>query len=202
MTEIIRARNDKNRKLNILKNKKLVTILNHKMFKGYRDITASKWFSNHKPKYISQMLGKIKYLTLLMICINYKKNVLYPLKNPCFNNVLLIKNIIHNRKKNCKTRIKIKIIELKLHSLSSSEKNFSTIDSRNNKKKFFDKKNNFYLTSMSIYQTDNFYHDLDPSRVYKQIFENDKVIYNDIPILSLDKIQKNNNKTKIKKIKK
>ena len=52
---------------------------------------------------------------------------------------------------------------------------------------------------MSIYQTDNFYHDLDPSRVYKQIFENDKVIYNDIPILSLDKIQKNNNKTKLKK---
>ena len=38
-----------------LKNKKLVTILNHKMFKGYRDIKASKWFVNKKPKYISSL---------------------------------------------------------------------------------------------------------------------------------------------------
>ena len=40
-----------------------------------------------------------------------------------------------------------------------------------------------------------------PNTVYKQIFENDKVIYNDIPILSLDKV-KSLNKIRLKKNKK
>ena len=202
MTEIIKARNERNRILNRLKNKKLVTILNHKMFKGYRDIKASKWFFNQKPKYISQLAWEDKIFDPFddLYNLNYKMNVLYPLKNPSFNNIMFIKNYPPKEKKIAKQELKNNNrAKTTINSFSSSDKNLSTIDSRNNKKKFYDKKNNFYLTSMSIYQTDNFYHDINPSKVYKQIFENDKVIYNDIPILSLDKIQKYNNKTKLKK---
>ena len=61
--------------------------------------------------------------------------------------------------------------------------------------------NNFYLTSMSVYHTDNFYHKYNPEKVYKEIFDVDNVYYNDIPLLSLDKINKYNNPKKKKKSK-
>jgi hypothetical protein len=59
--------------------------------------------------------------------------------------------------------------------------------------------NNFYLTSMSVYHTDNFYHKYNPEKVYKEIFDVDNVYYNDIPILSLEKINKYNLPQKKKK---
>jgi hypothetical protein len=61
--------------------------------------------------------------------------------------------------------------------------------------------NNFYLTSMSIYHTDNFYHQYNPEKVIKEIFDKDNVYYNDIPILSLEKINKYNNPKRKKKYK-
>ena len=73
-------------------------------------------------------------------------------------------------------------------SFSSSNKNLTSDGSQSrdkSKKNLGNKKNNFYLTSMSIYQTNNYYHEYNPKKVYKEIFENDKVIYNDIPILSV-----------------
>ena len=201
----MKARDERNRKLDKLKNKKLVTILNHKMFKGYRDIKASKWFFNQKPKYISQLAWEDKIFDPFddLYNLNYKMNVLYPLKNPNFNNILRIKNYPPKEKKVLSQESRNNNRpKTTINSFSSSDKYISTIDSKNNnKKKFFNKKNNFYLTSMSIYQTDNFYNESNPDDVYRQIFENDKVIYNDIPILSLDKLQKYNNKIKLKKTK-
>ena len=202
MNDLEKAKNERNRKLDILKNKKLVKILNHKMFKGYRDIKASKWFSNQKPKYISQLVWEDKIFDPFdeLYNLNYKMNVLYPLKNPNFNNLLFIKNYPPTEKKvvlqNNKDKKKPKN---SFNSYSSSNKNLTTTDSFTKNKKYLrNKKNNFYLTSMSIYQTDNFYHEPIPLKVYKKIFENDKVIYNDIPLLSLDKV-KYFNRQKLKK---
>ena len=197
------ARNERNRKLDILKNKKLVTILNHKMFKGYRDIKASKWFFNQKPKFISQLTWENKIFDPFddLYNLNYKMNVLYPLKNPPLNNILFIKNYPPKEKRiiTQETKITTNRPKTSFNSFSSSHKNLTTIDSQNkNKNKLLNRKNNFYLTSALIYQTDNFYHDSNPQKVYKQIFENDKIVYNDIPILSLDKV-KDVNKIKLKK---
>ena len=97
----MKARNERNRKLDILKNKKLVKILNHKMFKGYRDIKASKWFFNQKPKFISQLAWENKIFDPFdeLYNLNYKMNVLYPLKNPTFDNILFIQNYPPKEKK-------------------------------------------------------------------------------------------------------
>ena len=61
--------------------------------------------------------------------------------------------------------------------------------------------NNFYLTSMSVYHTDNFYHKYNPEKVIKEIFDKENIYYNDIPLLSLEKINKYNNPKRKKKYK-
>ena len=207
MSEMQMARNERNRKIDILKNKKLVKILNHKMFKGYRDIKASKWFSNQKPKFISQINWEDKIFDPFddLYNLNYKMNVLYPLKNPPIDNLLFIKNyppkektvMTHNTKNISRPKTTIT-------SFTSSNKNLTTIGSQYKSKsnKNLNKKNNFYLTSMSIYQTNNFYYEPNPQKIYKEIFENDKVIYNDIPILSLDKVRNYNTTINLSKKKK
>ena len=201
----MKAKNERNRKLNIIKNKKLVKILNHKMFKGYRDIKASKWFFNQKPKFISQLTWENKIFDPFddLYNLNYKMNVLYPLKNPTFDNLLDIKNYPSKEKRiiTQETKISTNRPKTSFNSFSSSRKNLTTIDSQKGNK-IINKRNNFYLTSASIYQTDNFYHEPNPQKVYKQIFEKDNIIYNDIPILSLDKIKSSNNSIKTKKKKK
>ncbi len=191
-----------------IKNKKLVKILNHKMFKGYRDIKASKWFFNQKPKYISQLAWEDKIFDPFddLYNLNYKMNVLYPLKTPNFNNMLLIENYPNKEKKIIrKASRNNNRPKTSFDSYTTSNNIMTTVGSKSRSKIGNTKptKNNFYLTSMSIYHTDNFYHEYNPNRVYKQIFENDKVIYNDIPILSLDKLKyynkpkyKNKNKNK------
>jgi hypothetical protein len=205
MNEKEKSKYEINRKLDIIKNKKLVTILNHKMFKGYRDIKASKWFFNQKPKYISALTWENKIFDPFdeLYNLNYKTNVLYPLKTPNFDNILFIKNYPSNlystesRATTIKNDQKRNRPKTSFNSFSTNYKN-RTIESKNDKKKdnLYDQKNNFYLTSMSVYQTDNFYREPNPEKVYKEVFKNEKVIYNDIPIISLDKV------TGINKIKK
>ena len=203
------------RKLDIIKNKRLVKILNHKMFKGYRDIKASKWFFNQKPKYISSLEWEDKIFDPFddLYNLNYKMNVLKKLKTPNFDNILLIKNYPSNLIKNEKGSLTHELKNINrpktsFNSFSSSNKNLDTIGSKNRDKKkenTFDKNKNFYLTSLSIYHTDNFYHELHPEKVYNGVFKNENIIYNDIPILSLDKINnysnKKNDKLKINKSK-
>ena len=194
------------RSLDIIKNKKLVKILNHKMFKGYRDIKASKWFFNHKPKYISPSAWEDKIFDPFddLYNLNYKMNVLKPLKTPNFDNILSIKHYPINLYDNEKATLTYEVNDIKrpktsFNSFSSSSKNVTTFGIRNKKKikkkeKTYDKKNNFYLTSMGVHYTDNYHHEYNPEKVIKEIFRNDKVIYNDIPILSLDKVDNINKK--------
>jgi hypothetical protein len=175
------------------------------MFKGYRDIKASKWFFNQKPKYTSALTWENKIFDPFdeLYNLNYKTNVLYPLKTPNFDNILFIKNYPSNlystesRATTIKNDQKRNRPKTSFNSFSTNYKN-RTIESKNDKKKdnLYDQKNNFYLTSMSVYQTDNFYREPNPEKVYKEVFKNEKVIYNDIPIISLDKV------TGINKIKK
>jgi hypothetical protein len=194
MNDFQKIKREKIRKLDKLKNKKLVTILNHKMFKGYRDIKASKWFSNQKPKYVSDLEWEYKNFDPFddLYNLNYKMNVLYPLKTPNFNNLLLIENFPSKERKIIrKTSRNDNRPKTSFNSFTSSNNIITTAGSKS-KSKIKNKKNmknGFYLTAMSVYQTDNFYHEYNPKRTYKQIFENDKVIYNDIPILSLDKVK-------------
>lgn len=201
MNDLEKARNERNRKLDIVKNKILVKILNHKMFKGYRDIKASKWFFNQKPKYISQLAWEDKIFDPFddLYNLNYKMNVL-PKKNPTFKNLLFIKNYPPKEKRVVSQKDKDKNRpKTSFHSNYSSNKNLSAVENLTKNKKYLrSKKNNFYLTSMSVYETDNFYHERIPFQVYQKIFENDKVIYNDIPLLSLDKV-KNFKQQKLKK---
>ena len=167
-----------------LKNKKLVTILNHKMFKGYRDIKASKWFVNKKPKYISSLTWENKIFDPFddLYNLDYKSNVLYPLQNPLFKNFLQIKNypptelkrpITSYKNSECRNYIKRKTTGN--NTITSSK----TIND-----------NNIYITSSSIYKTNNFYKiNEPPMKIYNQIFENleEGELYNNIPILAIEK---------------
>jgi hypothetical protein len=54
---------------------------------------------------------------------------------------------------------------------------------------------------MSVYHTDNFYHKYNPEKVIKEIFDKENIYYNDIPLLSLEKINKYNNPKRKKKYK-
>jgi hypothetical protein len=89
-----------------------------------------------------------------------------------------------------------------INTFSSSNQNLTTMHSLGKKSKIqTNSNNNFYITSMSVYHTDNFYHEYRPEKVYKEIFDKDNVYYNDIPILSLEKINKYNNPNRKKKYK-
>ena len=103
------------RSLDIIKNKKLVKILNHKMFKGYRDIKASKWFFNHKPKYISPSAWEDKIFDPFddLYNLNYKMNVLKPLKTPNFDNILSIKHYPINLYDNEKATLTYEVNDIK-----------------------------------------------------------------------------------------
>lgn len=195
-----------------LKNKKLVKILNHKMFKGYRDIKASKKFYKQNLNFHKNTLGCMEWEKKTydyyddLYNLNYKLNVLAKLKNPTFNNMIYIKHYPFNRNNDQKTIFnndsKIKITKSSLNTFSNSNPNLTTMNSLGKKSKIqTDSNNNFYLTSMSVYHTDNFYHEYRPEKIYKEIFDKDNVYYNDIPILSLEKINKYNNPKKKKKYK-
>ena len=169
-----------------LKNKKLVTILNHKMFKGYRDIKASKWFVNKKPKYISSLAWENKIFDPFddLYNLDYKSNVLYPLQNPLFNNFLQIKNYPPKDKKRTITSGKNSEYKNYINRIMTGNNTHTQTSS----KTFND--NNIYITSNSIYKTNNFYKlNEPPMKIYNQIFDNleECELYNDIPILAIEK---------------
>ena len=196
-----------------IKNKKLVKILNHKMFKGYRDIKASKLFYKQNLNLDKNILGCMEWEKKTydyyedLYNLNYKFYTLAKLKTPSFNNIVYIEhfpNKISNEHKynysNSDSRIKK--TKSSLNTFSSSNQNLTTMNSLGKKSKIqTNSNNNFYLTSMSVYHTDNFYHQYNPEKVIKEIFDKDNVYYNDIPILSLEKINKYNNPKRKKKYK-
>ena len=221
MSEISKNREEKQLALDKIKNKKLVKILNQKMFKGYRDIKRSKLFYKLHQNKTKNVMGCMEWEKKVydyfedLYNINYKLTFLSKLKTPNIDNIMYVKHYPKNFfaeqiSTSSNNDSKIKPTSHTLNTLSSSNKNqnLTTIGSllkKNNKTKKkkvqTSSKNNFYLTSMSIYHTDNFYHDYKPEKVYKEIFDNDNIYYNDIPILSLEKINKYNIPKKTKRSK-
>ena len=191
-----------------IKNKKLVKILNHKMFKGYRDIKSSKLFYKKNINFDKNTLGCLEWEKKVydyfddLYNLSYKLNVLSKLKTPSFNNIISIKHFRNPNKNTIESKQTLPT-ESRIKQIKSSiNSKLTTMNSLAKRSKIqSNSNNNFYLTSMSVYHTDNFYHKYNPEKVYKEIFDVDNVYYNDIPILSLDKINKYNNPKKKKKSK-
>ena len=190
-----------------IKNKKLVKILNHKMFKGYRDIKSSKLFYKKNINFDKNTLGCLEWEKKVydyfddLYNLSYKLNVLSKLKTPSFNNIISIKHFRNPNKNTIESKQTLPT-ESRIKQIKSSINSKLTTNSLAKRSKIqSNSNNNFYLTSMSVYHTDNFYHKYNPEKVYKEIFDVDNVYYNDIPILSLDKINKYNNPKKKKKSK-
>ena len=191
-----------------IKNKKLVKILNHKMFKGYRDIKSSKLFYKKNINFDKNTLGCLEWEKKVydyfddLYNLSYKLNVLSKLKTPSFNNIISIKHFRNPNKNTIESKQTLPTESRIKQTKSSINSNLTTMNSLAKRNKIqSNSNNNFYLTSMSVYHTDNFYHKYNPEKVYKEIFDVDNVYYNDIPILSLDKINKYNNPKKKKKSK-
>ena len=191
-----------------IKNKKLVKILNHKMFKGYRDIKSSKLFYKKNINFDKNTLGCLEWEKKVydyfddLYNLSYKLNVLSKLKTPSFNNIISIKHFRNPNKNTIESKQTLPTESRIKQTKSSIHSNLTTMNSLAKRSKIqSNSNNNFYLTSMSVYHTDNFYHKYNPEKVYKEIFDVDNVYYNDIPILSLDKINKYNNPKKKKKSK-
>ena len=191
-----------------IKNKKLVKILNHKMFKGYRDIKSSKLFYKKNINFDKNTLGCLEWEKKVydyfddLYNLSYKLNVLSKLKTPSFNNIISIKHFRNPNKNTIESKQTLPTESRIKQTKSSINSNLTTMNSLAKRSKIqSNSNNNFYLTSMSVYHTDNFYHKYNPEKVYKDIFDVDNVYYNDIPILSLDKINKYNNPKKKKKSK-
>ena len=214
MSKSFRSKEDHKIISDRIKNKKLVKILNHKMFKGYRDIKSSKLFYKKNVNFDKNTLGCLEWEKKVydyfddFYNLHYKLNVLSKLKTPSFNNIMTIKHFPFSTKNNMQnmptlpTESKVKKTKSSINTNSASNQNLTTINSLGKKSKIqTDSNNNFYLTSMSVYHTDNFYHKYNPEKVYKEIFDVDNIYYNDIPILSLEKINKYNNPRKKKKYK-
>ena len=191
-----------------IKNKKLVKILNHKMFKGYRDIKSSKLFYKKNINFDKNTLGCLEWEKKVydyfddLYNLSYKLNVLSKLKTPSFNNIISIKHFRNPNKNTIESKQTLPTESRIKQTKSSINSNLTTMNSLAKRSKIqSNSNNNFYLTSMSVYHTDNFYHKYNPEKVYKEIFDVDNVYYNDIPLLSLDKINKYNNPKKKKKSK-
>ena len=206
MSRTIKTKEDHKILSDKIKNKKLVKILNHKMFKGYRDIKSSKLFYKKNINFDKNALGCLEWEKKVydyfddLYNLSYKLNVLSKLKTPSFNNILKIKHF-RNTNKNTIDSKKTFPTESRIKQTKSSiNSNLTTMNSLAKRSKILtNSNNNFYLTSMSVYHTDNFYHKYNPEKVYKEIFDVDNVYYNDIPILSLEKINKYNLPKKKKK---
>ena len=208
MSRTIKSKEDHKIISDKIKNKKLVKILNHKMFKGYRDIKSSKLFYKKNINFDKNTLGCLEWEKKVydyfddLYNLSYKLNVLSKLKTPSFNNIISIKHFRNPNKNTIESKQTLPTESRIKQTKSSINSNLTTMNSLAKKSKIqSNSNNNFYLTSMSVYHTDNFYHKYNPEKVYKEIFDVDNVYYNDIPILSLDKINKYNNPKKKKKSK-
>ena len=208
MSRTIKSKEDHKIISDKIKNKKLVKILNHKMFKGYRDIKSSKLFYKKNINFDKNTLGCLEWEKKVydyfddLYNLSYKLNVLSKLKTPSFNNIISIKHFRNPNKNTIESKQTLPTESRIKQTKSSINSNLTTMNSLAKRSKIqSNSNNNFYLTSMSVYHTDNFYHKYNPEKVYKEIFDVDNVYYNDIPLLSLDKINKYNNPKKKKKSK-
>ena len=196
----------KSLKLNRVKsnNKRLVNILSHKMFKGFRNIKLSKEFNIKKPKYAQSMFWENKELDPFDDFYNFEyREKLFPLHNIDFSNILQIKNISTKNKLNQTTIQKKRELIKKISNTSKKRNNFRK-KQKNQLKNRFNIDKYFYFSSNSLLIRNDLENNKDKKdKLFKTIFsdENEKGLYNDIPIFAIEKIHKNNdgkNKTKKK----
>ena len=184
-------------------NKKLVDILNHKMFKGYRILKESKKVIMKKPKYIEDIYWESKTIDPFddYYTIEYKKKNLSSLFSQDFSNMLKINNISRNSHKKNNSIQKLNAPTQKGESLRKRRAIIL-------RKKSINKDRYFYFCSNSQFIKRNTSESKEKNEIlYNSIFQdsNEKGLYNDIPIFTIEKIyrmgQRNVNKKRYKYIK-
>ena len=181
-----------------IKNKRLVKILNHKMFKGYRETKKAKQFFFEKPKYIENVYWEKRTIDPFEDDYNleYKRKNLSLFYQKDLTDMIQIKNCSKTKDINNKNILKN----------TKYDRNFEKSRNRNN----FRKKQNINLyTKQRPFNNNYFYfnsssllirNDLDKNnkqkknKLFKTIFsaDNEKGLYNDIPIFSVEKVNKKN----------
>ena len=183
-----------------LLNKKLVRILNFKMFKGYRISKESQKVSFSKPpSSLPNFLWENKTIDPFddLYNIEYKRKNLSSLFPKDFSNLLEINNI---PKTNSKKRKLIKKMNVQTQKgkffLQEKEKE------KNTEKNPITPEEYFYFCSNPQFSFRNPKENKEhKEKLYNTIFQdrNEKGLYNDIPIFAIEKIYKsNNNKNKNK----
>ena len=176
-------------------NKRLVKILNFKMFKGYRISKNSKMFyankSTHKGGGIFWENKTIDPFDDFYN-IEYKRKNLSSLYSKDFSNLLQINNIPRNSSE------KTKIIK-KMNVHTQKGKSFQKSQQMNIEKEAEVPEQYFYFCSNSQFSKRNLQENKEQKdKLYKTIFQdrNEKGLYNDIPIFAIEKIYRLNNSNK------
>ena len=180
-------------------NERLVRILNHKMFKGYREIKQSKEYFLEKQKYIRNDFWENRIIDPFddNYNIEYKRKNLSSFFNKDLSDMLQINN--YSIKKDLNKKNSSKNIKFRKKAKNPKKNNFRKKQNINlylKKKPENDKY--FYFNSKSLLIRN----DMDKNNIqklFKTIFsgENEKGLYNDIPIFAIEKIHKiNDNKKK------
>ena len=177
-------------------NKRLVKILNFKMFKGYRISRQSKILSTNKPKNIRDNLWDNKTIDPFddFYNIEYKRKNLSSLYTKDYSNMLQINNIPK------KSSEKTKIIK-KMNVQTQKGKSFQKNSQMNLEKEVEIPEQYFYFCSNSQYIKKNPKENKEKKdKLYNTIFQdrNEKGLYNDIPIFAIEKIYRLNNSNKNK----
>ena len=183
-------------------NKKLVDILNHKMFKGYRISKESKKISINNKRYIDNIYWESKTIDPFddFYDIAYKKKNLSSLYGQDFSNMLKINNI--SKQSHGETRL------IKKSSIpTQKDVIFRKKNTINLREKSTSKDRYFYFSSNSQLIKNNSGENKEKNKIlYKTIFQdtNEKGLYNDIPIFAIEKIYRvgnHRNKKRLKYIK-
>ena len=167
-------------------NKKLVNILNHKMFKGYRISKESKKVFVEKPKYIGENCWERKIFDPFddYYLIEYKNKNLSSLNHQDFSNMIHINNLSRKSMDEYGSIRKVSVHTQKGGSFR--KKRIINLE-----KKPIRKERYFYFYQDSQLMTKNSNENKNEI-LYNNIFQdnNEKKLYNDIPIFAIEKIQK------------
>jgi hypothetical protein len=182
-------------------NKRLVKILNSKIFKGYRITKEAKNVILKKPRYIEDIYWESKTLDPFddFYNIEYKRKNLSCLNKQDFSNMLQVNRF--SSKSTGKNDI-IKKINVPIQKGESFRKRKyinlrKYLNNNNQDKYFYFSPNSQFLKKNSKEIIEN------KEKLYNTIFQNDneKGLYNDIPIFAIEKIYKVYNNIDKKKYK-
>ena len=172
-------------------NERLVRILNHKMFKGYREIKNSKECFLQKPKYIKNDFWENRIIDPFDDNYNleYKRKNLSIIYNQDLSNMIQISN--YPNRKGLNENNSSKNIKFKKKSNNNFRKKRG-VDLNFKKRSYNDKYFYFNSNSLLIRNDIDKTNPQNKDKLYKTIFakENEKGLYNDIPIFAIEKIHK------------